>query len=162
MLLGSDLRGSDSQSCSIPNRTIYEPDIWPDNNNREFYGYGTISYPNRQYIQDYVDRAMHAEAYNEYNTCPGGVALAALAHYFMVAVLAWTACEVGIKNHFRFLISSFKGIHVYFNVVSVLSRPRHRYLTKLSMFGKIKILSQERVSNKIFKFYFFQLGVPRL
>ena len=100
MLLGSDLRTSGSQSCSIPNRTNYEPDIWPDHKNRELYGYGTISYPNRQYIQDYVDRVMNAKAYNEYNTCPGGVALAALAHYFMVAVLAWTACEVRIKNHF--------------------------------------------------------------
>ena len=74
-------------------------------------------------------------AYNEYTTCPGaglitfskemifafifpptsfnptkgGVVLAALAHYFMVAVLAWTACEVRIKITFdRLIMSPFR------------------------------------------------------
>ena len=35
------------------------------------YGYGTISYPNRNYTQHYAERTMPPGAYNEYTTCPG-------------------------------------------------------------------------------------------
>ena len=136
MLLGSDLRGSSSTECTIPNRTIIDPK-WTQADNAQYYGdYAEtkISYPNEQYTEDYKNRKMPVEAYNEFQSCPGGVVLAALAHYFMVAVLAWTACEVRQR---LILESNFvQGIHVYFNVVNVLSRPRHRYLTKLSIFGK--------------------------
>ena len=79
--------------------------------NEVHYGAGSESYPNLNYQQDYYnrfdlhDQPMPGSFYNEFYSCPGGVVIAALAHYFMVAVLAWTACEESseILNKFLFI-----------------------------------------------------------
>jgi len=84
------------------------------------YGRGKIEFPNEQFIEDYRKGELQPDAYDDFMTCPSGVWFAAIAHYFMIAVMSWMACE---------------GIHLYFQVVAVLSRPRHKYLTKLSLFG---------------------------
>ena len=88
------------------------------------YGRGTTEFPNQNYLDDYGvhggERKLNVTAYDDFLTCPSGVWFAAIAHYFMIAVMSWMACE---------------GIHLYFQVVAVLSRPRHKYLTKLSLFG---------------------------
>ena len=87
------------------------------------YGRGTIEFPNEQFIKDYKEKLLKPDAYDDFLTCPSGVWFAAIAHYFTIAVMSWMACE---------------GIHLYFQVVAVLSRPRHKYLTKLSLFGKFQ------------------------
>ena len=112
VLIGTNFRDS-SDTCGMPD-AAYDRD-------GSDYGRGTILFPNEDFIEDYQKGQLLPEAYDDFLTCPSGVWFAAIAHYFMIAVMSWMACE---------------GIHLYFQVVAVLSRPRHKYLTKLSLFGK--------------------------
>ena len=114
VLIGTNYRDS-SDTCGMPDAAY-------DRVNSE-YGRGTINFPNEDFIHDYKERLLKPDAYDDFLTCPSGVWFAAIAHYFMIAVMSWMACE---------------GIHLYFQVVAVLSRPRHKYLTKLSLFGKFQ------------------------
>ena len=58
--------------------------------------------------------------YNEIETCPELVTIAAVTQFFIIATIGWMACE---------------GIHLYFNVVAVFRIPKRRYLMKLSFIG---------------------------
>ena len=116
VLIGTNFRES-SDTCGMPDAAY-------DNVTSGIvseYGRGTIEFPNELFIKHYQKDMLKPDAYDDFLTCPSGVWFAAIAHYFMIAVMSWMACE---------------GIHLYFQVVAVLSRPRHKYLTKLSLFGK--------------------------
>jgi len=113
VLMGSELRKF-GDSCQLSDSKYDAVNKSGD------YGRCKNDWPSQNYIDDYRNQKLDTEAYNEFNNCAPGVWLAAIAHYFMVAVFTWMAAE---------------GVHCYFNVVAVLSRPRHKYLTKLSILG---------------------------
>ena len=117
VLIGTNFRDS-SDTCGMPDADYDHVD---SNGIVADYGRGTTEFPNELFLKHYRDESLRPGAYDDFLTCPSGVWFAAIAHYFMIAVMSWMACE---------------GIHLYFQVVAVLSRPRHKYLTKLSLFGR--------------------------
>lgn len=77
-----------------------------------------------EFIDAYVEKRAKLQYidinYNEMETCPELVAIAAITQFFMIATIGWMACE---------------GIHLYYNVVAIFRIPKRRYLSKLSILG---------------------------